>query len=109
MFKKILLKIKSAFSKIALFSTITAVVATVYLQDTNTKIKTYFCKRFNQVTYFDYNPPSHSWGKCYYTFNFTKNEYANQKSKILIDSRIYRNFIIQYKLVNVNDPIPLKQ
>ena len=103
-----LTKIKTSFSKLLFSSAILITSTTVYYQDTTTKLKVYFCKSLNKITYFHHTPPSQSWGKCYYTLNFTKDQYAKQKPTLLIDSRIYRNFVVQRNLTYTFNTIPLK-
>lgn len=105
---KYLTKLKISFSKIFFASTILITFATVHYQDTTTKVKIYFCKSLNKITYFHYNLPSQSWGKCYYTL-ITKDQYAKQKSTLFLDSRIYRNFVVQRNLINTFNIIPLEQ
>ena len=85
------------------------VILTASCQNNTSKEKVYFCKHLKKLTYFNIKPPSQSWGQCYFTLMFTKGQYAEQKSKLTINSRIYRNFHIQHKLVDAYDSIPLKE
>ena len=88
-------KLKAYARHIILFGSIAGTATTVALQDKTLKVKTFFCIKSDKVTYLDQRPPSQMWGKCYYTLTLTRGEHAELKSKIHIDSRIYRNFIVQ--------------
>lgn len=108
MISRIFGKLKAYANHIALFGSMATAAATVHFQDLNLKVKTYFCINAQQVTYLDTRAPSQSWGKCYYTLKLTRGEYAELKSKIHIDPRIYRNFTLQPRNSRTSFIIPLE-
>lgn len=107
MISQIVRKLKAYARHIVLFGSMAATAATVHFQDMGLKVKTYFCINSQEVTYLDTRPPSQPWGKCYYTWNLTRGQYAELKTNTYIDSRIYRNFHVQSRHHNSNFIIPL--
>lgn len=69
-------------------------------KDPDLKVKTYFCIYAEKITYFDTKPPTHRWGECYQTNQFSRGNHAKIKQKLTIDTRIYRNFIVQLNSSN---------
>ena len=107
MISRIITKLKAYARHIALFGSMVGAAAAVHFQDATLKVKTYFCINSQEVTYLDTRAPSQPWGKCYYTWNLTRGQYAELKSNTYINPRVYRDFHVQPRVDNPYFIIPL--